>query len=226
LRFPGQYYDAESGLHQNWHRSYDPALGRYISSDPIGLADGLNTFGYVGQSPLSLIDIMGLSYKEHGEAGHADLITFAGANVNGWIADMPDHALDGYSTPNFNCKKIPTINNVDFQRNNFATVCAGSGAPPINIKEYHGDLDFANIDGRWSKLSGQWEVRPGQDIFGLNLGSYTSCKLDTQESGFPAFIFPVNSFRIHLLYKKKGLPENTGVEYIERIKREIWPSLP
>lgn len=60
MRFPGQYYDAESGLHQNWHRSYDPALGRYISSDPIGFAGGLNTFGYVGQSPLINTDPNGL----------------------------------------------------------------------------------------------------------------------------------------------------------------------
>ncbi|WP_028490492.1 RHS repeat-associated core domain-containing protein [Thiothrix lacustris] len=60
LRFPGQYYDVESGLHQNWHRTYDPSLGRYISSDPIGLAGGVNTFGYVGQSPLHLRDSTGL----------------------------------------------------------------------------------------------------------------------------------------------------------------------
>ena len=52
LRFPGQYYDAESGLHYNWNRYYDSASERYVSSDPIGLEGGLNTFGYVEQSPL------------------------------------------------------------------------------------------------------------------------------------------------------------------------------
>ena len=56
LRFAGQYYDAESGLHDNWHRTYDPSLGRYISSDPIGLNGGMNTFGYVGQSPMVNVD--------------------------------------------------------------------------------------------------------------------------------------------------------------------------
>ncbi|WP_258273348.1 RHS repeat-associated core domain-containing protein, partial [Escherichia coli] len=42
LRFPGQYYDAETGFHYNWRRYYDPATGRYITSDPLGLIDGVN----------------------------------------------------------------------------------------------------------------------------------------------------------------------------------------
>ena len=61
LRFPGQYADAETGLYYNWHRYYNPLTGRYISSDPIGLDGGLNTFGYVGQSPLSYYDNDGLN---------------------------------------------------------------------------------------------------------------------------------------------------------------------
>ncbi|EKO3796775.1 RHS repeat protein [Vibrio metschnikovii] len=59
LRFPGQYYDAETGLHYNWHRYYDPALGRYLQSDRLGLFDGVDTYGYVHGNPLTSIDPTG-----------------------------------------------------------------------------------------------------------------------------------------------------------------------
>ncbi len=60
LRFPGQYYDAETGWHYNWHRYYDLIVGRYITSDPIGLTAGMNTYVYVNQNPLGSIDERGL----------------------------------------------------------------------------------------------------------------------------------------------------------------------
>jgi RHS repeat-associated protein len=60
LRFPGQYHDAESGLHYNHFRDYDPQTGRYVESDPVGLDGGINTHAYAGGHPLTRIDPLGL----------------------------------------------------------------------------------------------------------------------------------------------------------------------
>ena len=62
LRFPGQYLDGETGLHYNYSRDYDPATGRYVQSDPIGLDGGLNTYTYSNANPLSRIDPSGKSW--------------------------------------------------------------------------------------------------------------------------------------------------------------------
>jgi RHS repeat-associated protein len=59
LRFPGQYFDAETGLHYNYYRYYDPETGRYVSSDPLGLGGGPNPYGYVS-NPTGLADPLGL----------------------------------------------------------------------------------------------------------------------------------------------------------------------
>ena len=61
-RFPGQYDILGNGLYYNYFRDYDPKLGRYVQSDPIGLAGGLNTYGYVGVNPIRNIDPEGLKY--------------------------------------------------------------------------------------------------------------------------------------------------------------------
>jgi RHS repeat-associated protein len=60
LRFPGQHVDSETGLNYNYFRDYDPAVGRYVESDPIGLDGGPNSYAYVGSAPSLFIDPLGL----------------------------------------------------------------------------------------------------------------------------------------------------------------------
>jgi len=60
LRFPGQYEDAESGLHYNWMRYYDPNTGRYVTSDPIGVWGGINMYTYSYGNTLIYVDPYGL----------------------------------------------------------------------------------------------------------------------------------------------------------------------
>lgn len=78
LRFPGQYYDVESGLHYNYHRTYNPRTGRYIEADPIGLEGGLNIYGYTEGNPVNLFDMYGLDAslycKDAAVADPSDLV--------------------------------------------------------------------------------------------------------------------------------------------------------
>ena len=61
LRFPGQYYDKETANHYNYFRdNYNPKIGRYMQSDPIGLRGGINTYAYTGSQPTKYTDSTGL----------------------------------------------------------------------------------------------------------------------------------------------------------------------
>ena len=68
LRFAGQYYDAETGLHYNYHRYYDPKTGRYLTPDPIGLVGGINPYLYSEDNPINLTDSNGLFWGQMAKA--------------------------------------------------------------------------------------------------------------------------------------------------------------
>lgn len=84
LRFPGQYYDSETGLHYNYFRHYDPETARYLTSDPIGLAGGFAPHSYV-PNPFMWIDPLGLSLLDVSKNGVRIV-------VHEYDADPPAHA--------------------------------------------------------------------------------------------------------------------------------------
>jgi len=90
VRFPGQYYDAETGLHYNYFRDYEPATGRYPQSDPVGLGGGYNTYSYTAQMPLITIDPTGMWCLPLPD------------ETTDWITDKKEHGIDPSLTPIFN----------------------------------------------------------------------------------------------------------------------------
>ncbi|MGJ5891236.1 type IV secretion protein Rhs [Streptomyces sp. V2] len=75
LRFPGQYYDPETGLHYNYHRHYDPESARYLTPDPLGLLPAPNPLAYV-DNPHSLSDPLGLTPCDEGDVTWGDRVQY------------------------------------------------------------------------------------------------------------------------------------------------------
>jgi RHS repeat-associated protein len=112
LRFAGQYYDAESVLHYNIMRDYDPTLGKYIQSDPIGLHAGINPYVYATNNPVMFNDLLGLdsgsSEKSSGDPNVGDTLTTLGVDAALESVDVPvpvGTVLDATAV----CMRLPAL---------------------------------------------------------------------------------------------------------------------
>jgi len=142
LRFPGQYFDAETGTNYNWMRDFDPRLGRYIESDSVGLLGGLNTYAYVKGQPLTLIDPYGL-WGFFGQAG---------GQAGGHAGAMGFNAT---------CGRAYSIGSNGVQGCNFCTVCVRIG--PGLYAGLGGSLGGGFHTGNADNMGG-WSYGVGFDV--------------------------------------------------------------
>jgi RHS repeat-associated protein len=87
LRFPGQYFEAETGLHYNLFRYYDPETGHYLKTDPIGIEGGLNLYSYASKNPIGLVDPYGLLNVTKTAVGIINFVRGVKAGCEG-VADI------------------------------------------------------------------------------------------------------------------------------------------
>lgn len=99
FRFPGQYYDEETEFHYNYHRYYEPRIGRYLRGDPIGQAGGNNLYSYGGNNPINEIDQFGLKVMV---GQHPAFINHPrNPFYHTVIVLIPDNPIDFIKHPNF-----------------------------------------------------------------------------------------------------------------------------
>lgn len=151
LRLPGQYFDGNTGLHYNGMRDYDPATGRYVQSDPLGLGAGLARYAYAGGNPTSYSDPPGLQ-TVFGGLGGSYVVVVGGEGSGGLFINFADKDagafLSGGTGNGLNVSGSVFLGYVKGDTANFAS-------PFTAVNLALGPISLTNFfsDGSWQGLA-------------------------------------------------------------------------
>ncbi|TXI51417.1 MAG: RHS repeat protein [Lysobacter sp.] len=197
MRFPGQRYDSASGLNYNYFRDYEPGTGRYSQSDPIGLAGGASTYGYVSANPLvrtdklGLVDIMLELYAagqidEMPERRNCDADLFLQKTWNQFLET--NQSVPGSLAPPglgivsagrvAQTMGVPTLMEATVGRGlaNYAHFAAGTVQPPVNWVGV-----ARGMGANYLYITGAWET-------GLFIGSGINVGINYAQTGVPEVV--------------------------------------
>ena len=235
LRFSGQYFDPETGLHYNYFRDYDPQTGRYLSSDPIGLAGGLNSYGYALQNPLSYTDPTGEAIPVIISACAGNPICAAAVSagvgaLTGALIDIASQLLDNGG--NLQCIDKRGV-----------ALSAAEGAIPVGVISGAGSK-FLNkfISGKGNKIIGRtddlnkwWLARWEESSLAVNVVKNTDGRLNgkatwksnssmlrqAMKEGKPIRDISPNNFNGEFLNSERYLLKDRGWNS-QTVNGEVW----